>query len=663
MPKKIRWFSTILLVTALLIVACGQAAPASNEQVLSEAPQNQNLQPPIRQEGAQPTSTVDAGGVTPEPAQVVATSAEPTVPAPPSGAALVTPESVPPTSVPVPDEAQPTQVAVAPTAEAALPTAKPAPPTPTATTPPELLWFQSTAETDRQVLIELYRSTNGGAWTNNENWLSDKPVEEWYGVTTDGHGRVSELDLAGNGLTGTLPAKLLLIEWMESLYLEDNALTGELPTLDIPGIRTNDIHVRLSNIDISGNQLTGCVPVVVTEAIGVNAAEYGSLDPCPHPDREALEAFYNSTGGPDWTNQENWMTDAPLVQWHGVWANQHGKVIRIELYNNNLEGPIPPEVGKLEHLESLTIGGNHALVREAKKRGEDILSVLRAEKANRITGPLPEELFTIRTLTNLYLAGMGLAGQLPSMFTKMESLETLNLSHNSLEGPIPPEIGNLGTLTDLTLHGNRFTGQIPPELGQLKTLEHLSLGDNQLEGAIPGELGQLTSVKRLSLDRNQLSGEIPPELGGMEQLTFLSLSRNNLSGAIPSELGNLAALTDEEHEHFEHISEHSHLDFSDNQLTGEIPRALGNLVGLASLTLNTNQLTGEIPRQLAKLKSLGWLDLGNNMLTGGLPHQLAEMQSLRSLNVENNQLAGIIPEGFGKRGDFRLNTKGNNFDN
>ena len=34
----------------------------------------------------------------------------------------------------------------------------------------------------REALIKLYESTNGDNWTRNDNWCSDKPVEEWYGV-------------------------------------------------------------------------------------------------------------------------------------------------------------------------------------------------------------------------------------------------------------------------------------------------------------------------------------------------------------------------------------------------------------------------------------------------------------------------------------------------
>ena len=44
---------------------------------------------------------------------------------------------------------------------------------------------------DRAALGELYNATGGASWTNNTNWLSDRPIREWYGVSNDPDGRVS----------------------------------------------------------------------------------------------------------------------------------------------------------------------------------------------------------------------------------------------------------------------------------------------------------------------------------------------------------------------------------------------------------------------------------------------------------------------------------------
>ncbi len=53
--------------------------------------------------------------------------------------------------------------------------------------------------TVRDALVALYNSTDGPNWRFKFNWLSDKPIEEWHGVTTDSSGHVTRLGLYRNG--------------------------------------------------------------------------------------------------------------------------------------------------------------------------------------------------------------------------------------------------------------------------------------------------------------------------------------------------------------------------------------------------------------------------------------------------------------------------------
>ena len=68
--------------------------------------------------------------------------------------------------------------------------------------------LSATAASDRDILIALYQATDGPNWVNSENWLTDAPLGDWYGVDTDGSGRVVRLDLAENELTGSIPPEL-----------------------------------------------------------------------------------------------------------------------------------------------------------------------------------------------------------------------------------------------------------------------------------------------------------------------------------------------------------------------------------------------------------------------------------------------------------------------
>ena len=76
------------------------------------------------------------------------------------------------------------------------------------------------------------------------------------------------------------------------------------------------------------------------------------------PDRQALEALYDATGGPSWTNSRNWKTEAPLDQWYGVSTDVSGRVIELNLDNNGLSGTIPSELGKLTNLLTLYVSRN-----------------------------------------------------------------------------------------------------------------------------------------------------------------------------------------------------------------------------------------------------------------------------------------------------------------
>ena len=95
-----------------------------------------------------------------------------------------------------------------------------APPTPRPTARPPLA--HTSPETDREMLVALYNATNGPSWDNNEGWLSDEPVGQWYGVTTDGSGRVIFLDLHKNRLSGEMPPELANLANLIELNLREN---------------------------------------------------------------------------------------------------------------------------------------------------------------------------------------------------------------------------------------------------------------------------------------------------------------------------------------------------------------------------------------------------------------------------------------------------------
>ncbi len=76
----------------------------------------------------------------------------------------------------------------------------------------------------------------------------------------------------------------------------------------------------------------------------------------PMSDSMVLVTLYNSTNGPGWTNNTNWLS-GPLNTWYGITVAD-GRVSIIEQINNNLIGYIPSEIGNLTELQYLTIVDN-----------------------------------------------------------------------------------------------------------------------------------------------------------------------------------------------------------------------------------------------------------------------------------------------------------------
>ena len=273
----------------------------------------------------------------------------------------------------------------------------------------------------------------------------------------------------------------------------------------------------------------------------------------------------------------NWTPTTPLEEWEGVvLGGAPSRVTGLEFRVDTeypLQGVLPPELGRLEKLETLSLYGTP--YGYGKRYG------------NGLTGAIPPELGNLASLEKLSLGNNSLSGSIPPELGNLASLKRLSLGNNSLSGGIPPELGSLASLERLFLSDNSLSGSIPAELGSLASLEWLFLSDNSLSGGIPAELGSLASLERLFLSDNSLSGSIPPELGNLTSLEWLSLSANSLSGGIPPELGKLTNLRV--------------LRLNDNALSGSIPAELGNLTFLEELGVDGNSWSGCIAAELPHL--------------------------------------------------------------
>ena len=526
---------------------------------------------------------------------------------------------------------------------------------------------------ERAALEAFYRAMGGDDWTDNTNWMSDKPLGEWYGVDTWENGRVKYLRLYDNELSGRIPADIGLLDSLFGFALRDTAVTGSIPgaigrlrhlrDLSLGGTRVDGPlppemgdMTSLDYAYLSGTALAGPIPLTFAD-LDVSRIYLGGTDVClprsltewyesresaddliacipETSDREVLDSLYAKTGGEDWNYKDNWLTDRSLNTWRGITTDAEGYVTEIFLPWNNLTDSIPPELGDLGRLEVLSLYGNELAGRIPPELGKLTKVTELSLSGNELEGPIPPEIGGMASVDTMWLSGNRLSGPIPPEFGNLVNLEQLALFENQLSGPLPAEFGKLKKLKDMWLGNNKFEGPLPPELGDMTSLEDISLSLNKISGALPPELGKLQNLKKLRLGDNELTGPIPPELGDMAALEGLFLMRNTLSGSIPPELGKLSNL--------------EWLWLFNNDLTGPIPAELGNLSKLVAMAIGTNDLTGSIPAELGQLSKLETLHLGPTKLTGPIPAELGNLSALTYLTLNDNQLTGPIPPELGQ---------------
>ena len=225
---------------------------------------------------------------------------------------------------------------------------------------------------DRAALVAFYRATEGTNWANNENWLTDAPLDEWYGAGTDGSGRVVRLVLMDNELSGSIPPELGSLAELEQLELPDNRITGLIP------VELGNL-TQLTDLELDDNNLAGPIP-----------PEFGNLAKLTN-----LELDDNQLIGPIPAELGN------LVE-----------LTNLELNDNGLTGTVPPEFGSLARLRRIIL------------------------RDNRLTGRIPAELGNLLRLRSLGLAANELTGALPLSLAGLSMLESFDYSDNRLCVPV-----------------------------------------------------------------------------------------------------------------------------------------------------------------------------------------------------------------------------------
>ena len=374
---------------------------------------------------------------------------------------------------------------------------------------------------------------------------------------------------------------------------------------------------------------------------------------------------------------------------------------------------------------------------------------------NQLSGTIPTEIGSLTNLRYLGLSRNQLTGAIPAEIGNLTNLVELSLWDNQLSGTIPTEIGNLAKLEGLGLSNNELSGTIPTELGSLANLKWLYLGNNKLSGCIPGSLRGVSDsdldrlglpfcdvlLSGLSISPRTLTPAFDPDVTSytaFEGPTAVTVTAANEHGAairfldqdgaeiadgdttsagLQIDLGGSIAAIVVEVTSADGLAAHSYsiwvrppsvcvtggavADATNTGLVSDCETLLAArdaLAGTATLNWSTgrpiaewdgvtvggtpervtglrlwssnldgtrlhlseNQLTGTIPTELGSLSNLAGLVLSDNQLTGAIPTELGALTNLAVLSLWGNDLTETIPAELGSLSNLRVLWLGDN---
>ena len=210
------------------------------------------------------------------------------------------------------------------------------------------------------------------------NWDTGTAMASWAGVTLL-RVRVTNLELFGRSLSGSIPKELGNLSALTVLRLNSNSLSGSIPK------ELGNLSALL-RLELRSNSLSGSIP-----------KELGDLS--------ALTV--------------------------------------LSLYSNSLSGSIPKELGNLSVLVSLLLQHNSLSESIPKELGNlSSLRTLFLNN-NSLSGSIPKELGNLSAVSSLFLSGNSLSGCIPSALLALRvgaTTITINPQRNNVHLPVCPGV-------------------------------------------------------------------------------------------------------------------------------------------------------------------------------------------------------------------------------
>ena len=542
---------------------------------------------------------------------------------------------------------------------------------------------------ERGILFQFYSATGGDSWTNRDNWDEDgSDICMWYGVkceTIEGVETVTELELAANGLSGTVPPIIFHLPSLQVLNLHNNSVDFTFHGVEA-ATKLQNLHLDATKI----RSLDGVGKAKALKVLHIQRNEFGGL--------QIPDEIYSLT------NLEGLLISESGFE--GTISGKIGDLVNLKVFSclrNDISGEIPSEIGSLGKLEVLSLGENN------------------------LFGTLPSTLNQLTSLQSLSLDSFtrnnaGVSGPLPS-FSGLPKIRELYIGSNSLTGTIPADflagVDFKDDTIDVVLKGNSLSGTLPAALSQFANL-YIDVTENKIEaidsslctvnGWMNGAVAEfgcnaiLCPAGSFNLQGRQVSkGDVCLPCSSDDASLFFGstscaavqkveerrilemlytatggdnwkqkdgwmdsevdicdwygischagntvesilLGSNNLAGTPPKEIFELPNL------HFLWLYSNP-IDFSF--------QGIGQAKSLISLLLDS---TG-----LSSLEGIGYapalvdIDVRFNDLDGTLPSEIRNLHDLQSFSCSNNRLSGAVPEFSTNRNLVTLRLGNNRF--
>ncbi|XP_040866532.1 receptor-like protein EIX2 [Glycine max] len=453
------------------------------------------------------------------------------------------------------------------------------------------------------------------------------------------------LDLSGNEFLGkgmAIPSFLGTMTSLTHLNLSYTGFWGKIPPQI--GNLSNLVYLALRDVD------NGTIPSQIgnlSNLVYLGLGGYSVVEPLLAENVEWVSSMWKL----EYLHLSNlYLSGCTLPHYNEPSLLNFSSLQTLILYNTSYSPAIsfvPKWIFKLKKLVSLQLWGNE------------------------IQGPIPGGIRNLTLLQNLYLSGNSFSSSIPDCLYDLHRLKFLNLGDNHLHGTISDALGNLTSLVELDLSGNQLEGNIPTSLGNLCNLRELDFSNNSIGGALPRSFGKLSSIRYLNLSINKFSGNPFESLGSLSKLSSLYIDGNLFHGVVKEDdLANLTSLTEfgasgnnftlKVGPNWRPNFRLSYLDVTSWQLSPNFPSWIQSQNKLQYVGLSNTGILDSIPTWFWEtLSQILYLNLSHNHIHGEIETTFKNPKSIQTIDLSSNHLCGKLP--YLSSGVFQLDLSSNSF--